>query len=88
MRIGRNEKLGGMKPRLRVGQHVHQRLNPVHQGTVVQADKAGFTIAYDSHGRQPREPRMRQWFPASRADDFWPGTPAYDYVVVPPSDEP
>lgn len=84
MKIGGNDRLGGMRPYLRVGRHVYQRLNPVHQGTVVQRDSAGFTIAYDS---LPRERGMRQWFAASRADDFLPGRPLIDHVVVSPSDD-
>lgn len=89
MKIEVDHQRGRLTPvHLRVGRHVYQRLNPIHQGTVVQADDAGFTVTYDSHGRGHREPRVRHWFPISRAWDFVPGKPAIDYVTVAPSDEP
>lgn len=89
MKIAVDFKHGNLIPRfIRVGQRVYQRLNPQHQGTVVQSDAAGFTVAYDAHDRQPRERRVRQWFPISRAWDFVPGTPDIRHEVVAPSDEP
>lgn len=88
MRIVTGHQRGGLAPlHVRPGRHVYQRLNPQHQGTVVQADAMGFTIAYDSHGRSSREPRTRQWFPLSRAWDFLPGKPSYEHAVVASSDE-
>lgn len=78
MRIDMDHQSAGLTPlHIRAGRRVYQRLNPQHQGTIASADSNGFTVTYDSHGREARQSRTRQWFPISRAWDFVPGTPAY-----------
>lgn len=44
-------------------------------GTVIFSDERQFRVAWDSHGRAAREPRLRTWHPASDATRFRTGNP-------------
>lgn len=59
---------------LRRGDHVYQRVNPWHSGTVTRAEgDHGFVVAYDTGGHY--------WFPASRTIDFLIGTPTTEQLA-------
>jgi len=75
-------KTGGRQQgihRLHKGDHVYQRMNPQHRGTVTKIDTLSFTVAYD--GPRVLGERVRYTYPISRMDDFLVGTPHPDLLI-------
>jgi hypothetical protein len=64
---------------LKLSDHVYQRMNPHHQGTVTRIDTLSFTITYD--GPRVLGAKMRFTYPISRMDDFLVGTPNPDILI-------
>ncbi len=67
--------------RLKLGDHVYQRVNAWIQGTVTKIDSLSFTITYDGHDRQARQARMKFSYPVSRMEDFLVGRPNPDLLI-------
>ena len=65
--------------RLHKGDHVYQRMNPQHQGTVTKIDTLSFTVSYD--GPRVLGAQVRYTYPISQMDDFLVGTPHPDILI-------
>lgn len=61
---------------MKVGQRVQLKFNPSHGGTVSAVTPDGrFRVSWDSHGRTPRQPRVRLWYGPDALPNILAGHP-------------